>query len=47
MRGRIALAMVLTGLFAWAGGCKKEVDRAHFIAALNKSYERATRMRLV
>jgi hypothetical protein len=39
MRGRIALAMVLTGLFAWAVGCKKEVDRAPFIAALNKSYE--------
>lgn len=39
MRGRIALAVVLTGLFAGAMGCKKEIDRAPLIAALNKSYE--------
>jgi hypothetical protein len=35
---RIALALVLTGLFAWAAGCKKEVDKAGFISAINKSY---------
>ncbi|HEY1985821.1 MAG TPA: hypothetical protein VGG85_10445 [Terracidiphilus sp.] len=38
MRERIALALVLTGLVAWATGCKKEVDKAGFITAINKSY---------
>ena len=38
MRERIALALVLTGLFAWATGCKKEVDKAGFKSAINKSY---------
>lgn len=39
MRERIALAVVLTGLLAFANGCKKQVDPAPFISALNKSYE--------
>jgi hypothetical protein len=39
MRERIALALVLTGLFAWATGCKKQIDRAEFISAINKSFE--------
>jgi hypothetical protein len=38
MRERIALALVLTGLFAWATGCKKEVDTAGFKSAINKSF---------
>jgi hypothetical protein len=38
MRERIALALVLTGLFAWATGCKKEIDRAVFKSAINQSY---------
>ena len=38
MRGRIASAVVLVGLFATANGCKKQVDRAPFIAAINASY---------
>jgi hypothetical protein len=42
MRERIALAVVLTclsGLIACAIGCRKEVDKAPFIAAINKSYD--------
>ncbi len=39
MRERIALALVLAGLFAAANGCKKPVDKAGFIAAINKSYD--------
>ena len=39
MRERIALAIVLTGLFACANGCKKPVDKAAFISAINKSYD--------
>ncbi len=39
MRERIALALVLTGLFAWTTGCKKQTDTAPFKAAINKSYE--------
>jgi len=39
MRVRIALAMVLTGLFACAIGCRKQVDKAAFISAINKSYD--------
>jgi hypothetical protein len=38
MRERIALALVLTGLIACATGCKKEVDKAPFKSAINKSY---------
>jgi hypothetical protein len=38
MRERIVLALVLTGLFAGATGCKKEVDKAGFKSAINKSY---------
>lgn len=38
MRERVALAIVLSGLFATANGCKKQVDRAPFIAAINASY---------
>jgi hypothetical protein len=39
MRGRIVLATVLTGLLAYANACKKQVDPAPFISAINKSYE--------
>ncbi len=38
MRERIVLAVVVTGLFSGAAGCKKQVDHAEFIAAINKSY---------
>ena len=38
MRERIALALVLTGLFACATGCKKQVDRAELKSAINKSF---------
>src|ERR1039457_1455271 len=38
MRERIALALVLTGLFACATGCKKQVDQAEFKSAINKSF---------
>ena len=38
MRARIALARVLTWLFAYASGCKKEVDKAEFKSAINKSF---------
>jgi len=38
MRERIALALVLTGLFALATGCKKQVDKAGFESAINKSF---------
>jgi hypothetical protein len=38
MRERLVLALVLTGLFGCATGCKKEVDRAQFISAINKSF---------
>ena len=37
MRERIVLALVLTGLFGCAAGCKKQVDHAVFITAINKS----------
>jgi hypothetical protein len=39
MRERIALAIALTGLFACANGCRKPVDKAAFISAINKSYD--------
>lgn len=38
MRERIILALALTGLFACATGCKKQVDHAEFISAINKSF---------
>ena len=38
MRERIALALMVTGLFAYATGCKKQVDHAEFISAINKSF---------
>ena len=38
MRGRIALAIVLAGLFCCADGCRKQVDKAAFISAIDKSY---------
>jgi len=38
MRERIALALVLTGLIAWAAGCKKPFDQAGFKSAINKSF---------
>jgi len=39
MRERIALVIVLTGLFLCANGCRKQVDKAPFISAINKSYD--------
>ena len=38
MRERIVLTLVLTGLCACATGCKKQVDHAEFISAINKSF---------
>ena len=38
MRERIVLTLVLTGLFACAIGCKKQVDQAEFKSAINKSF---------
>ena len=38
MRERIAMALMLTGLFACAIGCKKQVDQAEFKSAINKSF---------
>ena len=38
MRERIALALLLTGLIAWATGCKKQVDQAEFKSAINQSF---------
>jgi hypothetical protein len=38
MRERIAVALVLTGLIAWASGCKKQIDQAEFKSAINKSF---------
>src|ERR1700739_3086989 len=38
MRERIAMALVLTGLVAYAIGCKKQVDQAEFKSAINKSF---------
>jgi hypothetical protein len=38
MRERIALTLALTGLIACATSCKKEVDRAQFKSAINKSF---------
>jgi hypothetical protein len=38
MRERIALALVLAGLFAGSTGCKQPVDRTAFKAAINQSF---------
>ena len=38
MRERIVRALVLTGLVACATGCKKQVDHAVLITAINKSF---------
>jgi hypothetical protein len=38
MRERIALALVLTVLFACTAGCKKQVDQAELKSAINKSF---------
>jgi hypothetical protein len=38
MRKGIVMALVLTGLFAGAAGCKKQVDHSEFISAINKSF---------
>jgi hypothetical protein len=38
MRERIALALALIGLIAWAAGCKKQVDQAEFKSAINRSF---------
>jgi hypothetical protein len=38
MRGRIVMALVVTGLIAGATGCKKQVDHAEFMSAINKSF---------
>ena len=38
MRERIALALVLTGLFACTPGCKKQIDQAEFKSAINESF---------
>ena len=38
MRERIALALVLTGLFALATGCRKQVDTTQFKSAINQSF---------
>lgn len=39
MQERIALAIVLTALFASANGCKKPIDPGPFKTAINKSYD--------
>ena len=39
MRERIVLGIVLAGLFPCTNGCRKQVDKAGFISALNRSYE--------
>lgn len=38
MQERIAVALVLTGLVAWTTGCRKEVDRAGFLSAIDESF---------
>ena len=38
MLERIALALALTGLFACATGCKKQVDQTELKSAINKSF---------
>jgi hypothetical protein len=38
MREKIVLALVLTGLMAWAAGCKKQIDLAQFKSAINQSF---------
>ena len=38
MNARISMALVLIGLFAYAAGCKKQVDQSEFISAINASF---------
>ncbi len=38
MRERIALALAWTGLFAFATGCRKQVDTTEFKSAINQSF---------
>ena len=38
MRGRMAVAVMLAGLVGWGAGCKKEIDRTQFKAAINQSF---------
>jgi hypothetical protein len=38
MRERIVLALAATGLFGWATGCKKQVDRTEVKSAINQSF---------
>lgn len=38
MYQRIAVALILIGLFAGSAGCRQKVDRAAFISAINKSF---------
>lgn len=38
MRQRITLSLVLAGLFAGAIGCRKPIDSAAFISAINQSF---------
>jgi hypothetical protein len=38
MRERIALALILIGVVAWATGCEKKVDQTEFKSAINKSF---------
>jgi hypothetical protein len=38
MRERIAMALVLIGLFSCSTGCKKQVDRTELTSAINKSF---------
>lgn len=38
MRERIVLALAFTAIFAFAAGCKKQVDTAGFKSAINKSH---------
>lgn len=39
MRERIVLAVVVAGLLACVTGCKKPVDRAQFLSAINQSLQ--------
>ena len=38
MRERVAMVLVLSGLIAWASGCKKQVNQAEFKSAIQESF---------
>ena len=38
MRGRMVMALVVSGLLAGATGCKQEVDHTPFLSAINHSF---------